>query len=109
MVIPYTRESVRLTGRWARLPPPECNALTLAYQNDVAVFAVSAFRGTHRETLAALIPEYNGANGCRVHFINASEWIPPEPLHPHRDGHVTVAAHLAPVIREILKNEKKDR
>ncbi len=74
-----------------------------------AVFAVSAFRGTHRETLAALIPKYNEANGCRVHFIDTAGWIPPEPLHPHRDGHETVAAHLAPVIREILKNEKKDR
>lgn len=67
------------------------------------IFAVSAFCGAQKDTLEALVTDYNAANKTRVHFINASEWIPPEPLHPHRDGHRTVAAHLAPLMRGILE------
>lgn len=67
------------------------------------VFAVSAFRGTHREALAELIPEYNRAKGCRVRFVDTAGWIPPEPLHPHRDGHKTVADRLVPIIREAMQ------
>lgn len=67
------------------------------------VFAVSAFRGTHREALAELIPEYNRTRGCRVHFVDTAGWIPPEPLHPHRNGHKTVADRLAPIIREVIR------
>lgn len=66
------------------------------------VFAVSAFCGRQKDTLEALVADYNAANKCCVHFINASEWIPPEPLHPHRDGHSIVAAHLTPLMRGIL-------
>lgn len=69
------------------------------------VFAVSPFAGAQKETLEALIADYNAANKTRVHFINASDWIPPEPLHPHRDGHSIVAAHLAPLMRGILENK----
>lgn len=67
------------------------------------VFAVSAFRGIHREALAELIPEYNRTRGCRVHFVDTAGWIPPEPLHPHRNGHKTVADRLAPIIREVIR------
>lgn len=67
------------------------------------VFAVSAFRGAHREALAELIPEYNRTRGCRVHFVDTAGWIPPEPLHPHRNGHKTVADRLAPIIREVIR------
>lgn len=66
------------------------------------IFAVSPFAGSQKSTLEALVPDYNAAHGCRVHFINASEWIPPQPLHPHRDGHRIVAEHLAPLMREML-------
>lgn len=66
------------------------------------IFAVSAFCGKQKDTLQALVQTYNAAHGCNVHFINASEWIPPEPLHPFRDGHAEVAKHLAPALREIL-------
>ena len=69
---------------------------------QAVVFAVSAFCGRQKDTLEALVADYNAANKCRVHFINASEWISPEPLHPHRDGHSVVAAQRAPLMRGIL-------
>lgn len=72
------------------------------------VFAVSAFCGSQKDTLEALIAEYNAGNKCHVHFINASEWIPPEPIHPHRDGHHIIAAHLTPLMRSILTDKQKN-
>ena len=72
---------------------------------NAEVFAVSPLAGAQKETLEALIADYNAANKTRVHFINASEWIPPEPLHPHRDGHSIVAAHIAPLMRGILESK----
>lgn len=68
------------------------------------VFAVSPFAGSQKSVLEALIADYNAAKKCNVHFINASEWISPEPLHPYRDGHKILAAHLAPLMRGILEN-----
>lgn len=75
---------------------------------QAGIFAVSAFCGTHRDTLEKLVADYNALHGTQVRFINASEWIPPVPLHPNRNGHRTVAEHLAPMIRDILE-QKEDR
>ena len=65
------------------------------------VAALSAFCGGHRQALEELVAEYNQKNGTDVKFINGSEWIPPTPLHPLRDGHKTVAEHLVPILREL--------
>lgn len=74
----------------------------LARSPKAEVFAVSAFCGSQKDTLEKLVADYNAEKKTQVHFINASEWIPPEPLHPHRDGHSIIAAHLAPLMRGIL-------
>lgn len=70
---------------------------------DSVIIALSAFCGGHHEALAALIADYNRRNGCDVRFIDSTGWIPAEPLHPMRDGHTTVAEHLIPLLREIIK------
>ncbi len=69
---------------------------------DATVVAFSAFCGAHHEALGKTIAQYNAANGCKVHFIDSTGWIPTEPLHPLRDGHRKVAARLIPLLREIL-------
>ena len=56
-----------------------------------------------RQALEELIPAYNREKGANVFFVNGSEWIPPEPLHPLRDGHRIVAEHLTPILREIFR------
>lgn len=71
------------------------------------IFVVSPFCGAQKDTLEQLVADYNAVNKTQVHFINASEWIPPEPIHPHRDGHRIVAAHLAPMMRGILEKENR--
>ena len=37
-----------------------------------------------------------------VIFIDSTGWIPADPLHPWRDGHKTVAAHLTQALRPHL-------
>lgn len=76
--------------------------LVRARSPQAEIFAVSPFCGKHRDTLQALVKDYNAEHGCNVHFIDGSQWIPPEPLHPHRDGHALVAEKLAQQLHEIL-------
>ncbi len=66
------------------------------------IVSLSAFCGGHHEELGQFIAEYNEKNGTNVLFIDSAGWISPEPLHPLRDGHATVAEHLAPIIKEIF-------
>ena len=77
--------------------------LILKRNPNAVVVALSAFCGGHKEALEELIPAYNKEHGTNVHFVNGSEWIPPQPLHPLRDGHRIVADHLAPALKEIFK------
>lgn len=67
------------------------------------IICLSAFCGVHHETLGKTVEEYNKTHGCNVHFIDSDGWIPPTPVHPLRDGHRTVAEHLIPLVREIIK------
>ncbi len=41
-------------------------------------------------------------NGTHVHFVNGSDWISPQPLHPLRDGHKTDAENLTPILKGIF-------
>ena len=73
------------------------------YNPNAVIVALSAFCGGHRDALAEGIKQYNEKNGTNVHFVNGSDWIPPQPLHPLRDGHATVAENLAPILKEIFQ------
>ena len=66
------------------------------------IVSLSAFCGGHHTELGEFIKEYNEKNGCNVYFIDSFGWISPEPLHPLRDGHITVADHVIPLLRDIL-------
>lgn len=76
--------------------------LIRARSPHAVIVALSAFCGGQREALEELVARYNREKGANVHFINGSEWIPPQPLHPMRDGHRTVAEHLTPLLRELF-------
>ena len=66
------------------------------------IVSLSAFCGAFHEELGEFIKLYNEKNGCDVKYIDSFGWISPNPLHPLRDGHKTVADNLAPKIEEIL-------
>lgn len=69
---------------------------------NAKLIALSAFCGGHCDALRALIAEYNQKNGTDVLFIDSTGWVPVEPLHPMRDGHATIAEHLAPILKKHL-------
>lgn len=69
---------------------------------NATIVSLSAFCGGHHEELGRFIKEYNEKNGSCIYFIDSFGWVSPEPLHPLRDGHATVAEHLIPLLREII-------
>ena len=69
---------------------------------NAKIVSLSAFCGAHHEALGAFIAEYNQKNGTDVAYIDSFGWIPEEPLHPLRDGHKTVAEHLAPILASLI-------
>ena len=73
------------------------------YNPNAKVVALSAFCGGHKDVFAEMIPAYNKAHGTDVKFVNGSEWIPPQPLHPLRDGHEIVANRLTPILKELFE------
>ena len=76
--------------------------LVRARNPKATVVALSAFVGFAQTELADMIRDYNRKNGCQVHFINGGNWVPPDPLHPLRNGHRTIAEHLIPILRKII-------
>ncbi|MBE6552880.1 MAG: hypothetical protein E7666_00900 [Ruminococcaceae bacterium] len=72
---------------------------------NATVIALSAFCGAHHAELGEMIADYNAKNNCNVRFIDSNGWISPEPLHPLRDGHNTVAEHLIPLLKEIVSEQ----
>ena len=73
-----------------------------AHNPAATIIALSAFCGAHHAELGEMIVRYNEKNGCNVHFIDSNGWISPEPLHPFRDGHTTVANNLIPRLKAII-------
>jgi hypothetical protein len=77
-----------------------------SYNPNATVIALSDFCGAHHAALGEMIAQYNEKNGCHVHFIDSNGWVSPEPLHPLRDGHTTIAQHLIPLLRSIVEENK---
>lgn len=73
------------------------------YSPNAKIAALSAFCGAHKEALRKMVEDYNQKNGTDVQYINGGDWISPEPLHPLRDGHITVANHLSAELKRIWK------
>lgn len=69
---------------------------------NARVVALSAFCGAHPAALRALVETYNREHGRDIVFIDSTGWIPPDPLHPGREGHRIVAEHLAAELRDKL-------
>ena len=69
---------------------------------EATVISLSAFCGAYHTELGEYIEKYNAENCCRVHYIDSNGWISPEPLHPYRDGHRTVAENLTAEMKKII-------
>lgn len=70
---------------------------------DSKLVCLSAFCGAHAKELGEFIEGFNRENNENISFIDSSGWIPPEPLHPDREGHKIVAEKLAESLKRIFK------
>ena len=63
---------------------------------------LSPFCGAFASELQALAADYGRSSGGVVHYVDTAGWLPPEPIHPGREGHSIAAQHLISRMREIL-------
>lgn len=66
------------------------------------IIVLSPFCGAFREALPLFVQQYNLKHHDRIRFVDSSGWIPPEPIHPLRDGHKVIAEHLTAALKEQL-------
>ncbi len=72
------------------------------FNPDSVLVVLSAFYGVHPEELKKSVCSFNAENNDSVHFIDASGWVPKEPLHPLRDGHILISEKLTEELKKIL-------
>lgn len=67
---------------------------------DAEIFALSPFVGFFEESLPDIVAQYNAGCNDKVKFISTAGWLPPEPVHPLRDGHKHAAILLTVQLRK---------
>lgn len=68
---------------------------------NARIVCLSAFCGAFVSELSAFVTRYNAEHETPIFFIDSTGWVPMEPLHPLREGHRTIAAHLSAALREL--------
>ncbi|MBQ2278083.1 MAG: hypothetical protein II333_05880 [Clostridia bacterium] len=69
------------------------------------IIALTPFCGALADEIREITDRFNRECGDHVYYIDTTGWIAPEPLHPTRAGHKTVARNLAEKIKEIMDDE----
>jgi len=64
------------------------------------IVVLSAFCGRYHAELGEMVEKYNEENGTDIFFIDSNGWVPPEPLHPLRDGHKIIADNVTAIMKE---------
>ena len=64
------------------------------------IIVLNNFRGVFKEETADLVSSFNNEHGTDIFYIDSSDWVPAEPLHPLRDGHKIIAEHLTEILKE---------
>ena len=64
------------------------------------IIVLTGFSGVFPKETEEMVSSFNKEHKTDVFFIDSTGWIPPQPLHPMRDGHKTVARHLTEILKE---------
>lgn len=66
---------------------------------QAAITVVQPFCGAFAEELQAVVQNFRAKYTQPIELILTEGWVPPEPLHPDRDGHRKVAEQLISLFR----------
>lgn len=67
---------------------------------DTHVIVVTPFFGRKDKETREVINTYNAMHNRDIFLVDTTGWLPPEPLHPLRDGHKIAAEKLTAVLAE---------
>ncbi|MBQ8641531.1 MAG: hypothetical protein IJ480_04880 [Clostridia bacterium] len=83
--------------------------LTLVRQRNPKsqIIALTPFCGALAAEIHEVVENFNTVRNDSVFYINTTGWIPPEPLHPTREGNKTVSRHLAEILRRTFPDSCK--
>ena len=132
MFINWNDPCVRLTGRWSRLEEDSTNPYTymrptaqyttttapgefiqryaelvdMIRENtpEAIIVCLTPFVGAYNDEIGDFVESYNRSHEKGIHYVSTKGWIEPEPLHPLRSGHLTVADNFTPILKDILKS-----
>lgn len=66
------------------------------------IICAGMYYGLYLDDLRELIGEFNREYHGRVVYIDTKAWIPPDPLHPLREGHRRIAERLVQQLRPVI-------
>ncbi len=66
------------------------------------IVSLSPFYGKKDAIVEKSVEAYNQSHEKKVTCILTTGWIPPQPIHPSREGHRMVANHLTKRLKELL-------
>ncbi|MBR4961933.1 MAG: hypothetical protein IKY52_13645, partial [Clostridia bacterium] len=78
----------------------ELLALVRARNPKAEIIALTPFCGALAEEILEVVETFNRTGNDSVFYINTAGWIPPEPLHPTREGNKTVSRNLSEILRK---------
>lgn len=64
------------------------------------IVAMIPFIGAYREVIPNIVKEYNKTYGTDIFVVDASGWVPAEPLHPNRESHKIAGKRLAEILKQ---------
>ncbi len=71
-----------------------------SFNPSAKIVVMSAFLGRYPEELSATVARYNKEHDENILFIDATDWVPKEPVHPTREGHQIIARKLTDILTE---------
>lgn len=71
---------------------------------EAIIVCLTPFVGAYNDEIGNFVESYNRSHEKGIHYVSTKGWIEPEPLHPLRSGHLTVADNFTPILKDILKS-----
>lgn len=70
---------------------------------DAKIVVLSAFMVVHPAELGQMVMDFNEEFRDNIYFIDSAGWVPREPIHPLREGHIRIAEFLSEELKNILQ------